>query len=226
MTFDDIKEAIIIGVILAFMIGPVFFMLIQTSLLNGFRAAISFDLGVVLGDIFFLLIAYFGSRFILVRIKDNPLLYIFGGLVLVAYGLITFFNQKQNRPIHDETLVVTVKSNYRQLFFKGLLLNFINIGVLGFWLGMIVVYGAKFRMDEQKILWFFLTVLLAYLVTDVGKILLAKKLRDKMTPSAVYKMKKIMGIILVVFGLALFSKGFIPEDKMPLKGVIKKHSVL
>ena len=139
MTFDDIKEAIIIGVILAFMIGPVFFMLIQTSLLNGFRAAISCDWGGFLGDIFFLLIAYFGSRFILVRIKDNPLLYIFGGLVLVAYGLITFFNQKQNRPIHDETLVVTVKSNYRQLFFKGLLLNFINIGVLGFWLGMIVV---------------------------------------------------------------------------------------
>ena len=47
-----------------------------------------------------------------------------------------------------------------------------------------------------------------------------------MTPSAVYKMKKIMGIILIVFGLALFLKGFIPEDKMPLKGVIKKHSVL
>jgi threonine/homoserine/homoserine lactone efflux protein len=226
MTFDDIKEAIIIGFILAFMIGPVFFMLIQTSILKGFRAAFFFDLGVVLGDILFLLIAYFGSRFVLMKIKDNPLLYIFGGLIMVAYGLITFFNQKQKRPIQDETLVVALKSNYRQLFFKGLFLNFINIGVLGFWLGMIVIYGAKFSMNEQKIFWFFLTILLAYLAADVGKILLAKKLRDKMTPSMVYKMKKVMGIILVVFGLALFSKGIIPEDKMPLKGVINKHSPL
>ncbi len=45
MNLLDLKEAIIIGIFLSFMIGPVFFMLIHTSIHKGFRAAFSFDLG-------------------------------------------------------------------------------------------------------------------------------------------------------------------------------------
>jgi threonine/homoserine/homoserine lactone efflux protein len=36
------------------MIGPVFFILLETSIIKGFRAALVFDLGVVLGDVFLL----------------------------------------------------------------------------------------------------------------------------------------------------------------------------
>ena len=75
MAFDDIKEAVLIGFFLAFMIGPVFFMLIQTSIIKGARAAIAFDLGVVLGDVVFILIAYYGSKSLLERIKDDPRLF-------------------------------------------------------------------------------------------------------------------------------------------------------
>ncbi len=224
MTFDNIKEAIIIGVILAFMIGPVFFMLIQTSILKGFRAAFSFDLGVVFGDAVFLFLAYFGSRSILSNIENNPLLFKVGGTILVIYGLVTFFNNKQKQIIQDETLVVAQKSNYIHLFLKGFFLNIINVGVLGFWFGMIVIYSANFQMNEAKIFRFFMMVLLTYLIVDIGKILLAKKLRDKMIPSTIYKMKRIMGIILIIFGLVLFSKDYIPDDKIPLKGVINKYT--
>jgi threonine/homoserine/homoserine lactone efflux protein len=224
MTFNDIKEAIFIGVFLAFMIGPVFFMLIQISILRGFRAAISFDLGVVFGDIFFLLLAYFGSRSLLLRIKDHPYLFIVGGLVMMTYGLITFFSKKQKESVQDQKLVIQDKSNYIQLFIKGFLLNFINVGVLGFWLGMVMVYGAKFDMHENKIFWFFFTVVLGYLATDIIKILLAKKLREKMTPARIIKMKKIMGVILIVFGFVLILKSYIPKDKMPLNHIIKKHT--
>ncbi len=223
MGFDDIKEAIIVGVLIAFMIGPVFFMLIETSILKGFRAAFVFDIGVVFGDAVFLLIAFFGSLSIVSSIENNPLLIKIGGAILVIYGLITFLNKKQKRIIQDETLVVAQKSNYFHLFVKGFLLNIINVGVLGFWLGMIVYYTANFQMNELKILKFFSIVLATYLIVDIGKILLAKTLRDKMTPPIVYKMKRIMGIILIIFGLALFSKDYIPDDKIPLKGVIEKH---
>ena len=60
---------------MAFMIGPVFFVLIQTSILKGARAAIVFDLGVLLGDVSFILIAYYGSRSLLEKIKDDPRLF-------------------------------------------------------------------------------------------------------------------------------------------------------
>ena len=89
MSFLDLKEAVLIGFFLSFMIGPVFFMLIQTSITKGARAAITFDLGVVLGDIAFILIAYYGSKSLLERIKDDPRLFFIGGIILLVYGIIT-----------------------------------------------------------------------------------------------------------------------------------------
>ena len=56
---EDILKAIPLGFFLSFMIGPVFFILLETSVIKGFRAAISFDAGVVLSDVLFIMIAYF-----------------------------------------------------------------------------------------------------------------------------------------------------------------------
>ncbi|HHB51636.1 MAG TPA: LysE family translocator, partial [Saprospiraceae bacterium] len=171
MTFNEIKDAVLIGFFLAFMIGPVFFMLIQTSITKGARAAIAFDLGVVLGDVVFILIAYFGSKRLLEQIKDDPRLFYMGGLILLVYGIITYLDKSQKRIIDDETLVLPEKTNYTKLFLKGFLLNFINIGVLAFWLGMIVVVGSNLQMNPSKIVNYFAVILVSYLVTDLIKIL-------------------------------------------------------
>ena len=58
---QDILTAIPLGIFLSFLIGPVFFVLLETSAVKGFRAALVFDLGVVFADIVFILIAYFSS---------------------------------------------------------------------------------------------------------------------------------------------------------------------
>ena len=55
---NDIISAIPLGFFLSFMIGPVFFVLLETSVVKGFKAAIIFDLGVVLADIIFILMLY------------------------------------------------------------------------------------------------------------------------------------------------------------------------
>ncbi len=222
MTFNEIKEAALIGFFLAFMIGPVFFMLIQTSIIKGARAAIAFDLGVILGDIAFILIAYFGSKSLLESIKDDPLLFYIGGLILVVYGIITFLNKSQKQIVQDETLVLPEKTNYLKLFLKGFLLNFINIGVLAFWLGMIVVVGSNLQMDSNKIFNYFSVILLSYLITDIGKITLAKQLKKYLTPSVTYKIKRAMGILLIIFGIVLIIKGFIPEEQLNLNKVINE----
>ena len=56
--FDDILTAIPFGIILAFTIGPVFFVLLETSATKGFKSALIFDCGVILADILFILIAF------------------------------------------------------------------------------------------------------------------------------------------------------------------------
>ncbi len=222
MAFNEIKEAVLIGFFLAFMIGPVFFMLIQTSIIKGARAAIAFDLGVVLGDIFFILIAYYGSKSLLERIKDDPRLFYIGGLILLIYGIITYLDKSQKRVIQDETLVLPEKTNYIKLFLKGFLLNFINVGVLAFWLGMIVVVGSNLKMNPGKIFNYFTVILVSYLVTDIGKIVLAKQLKKKLTPVVIYKVKRAMGILLMIFGIVLILKGFIPKERLNMDKVIER----
>ena len=222
MTFYELKEAILIGFFLAFMIGPVFFVLIQTSILKGFRAAFIFDLGVVLGDITFILMAYYGSKRLLEEIKDDPRLFYVGGFILLVYGVFTFLDKNLKKIEDDTTLVIQEKSNYLRLFIKGFLLNFINVGVLAFWLGMVVVVGSNLEMIPKKIFNFFTVIIVSYLITDVGKILLAKQLKKKLTPSVTYKIKRVMGIMLMVFGLALIAKGFIHKSNVNLNSIIEK----
>ena len=201
---------------MAFMIGPVFFMLIQTSILKGARAAIAFDIGVILGDISFILIAYYGSRSLLEKIKDDPRLFFLGGLALIIYGLITYLDKSNKKEAIETSKIVNVpiRNNYLKLFFKGFFLNFINIGVLAFWLGTILVIGPTLKMNQNAIFSYFGVIILGYFTTDIVKIILAKQLKNKMTPFVIYKVKKIMGVILIVFGFLLMLKGFIPNERL------------
>lgn len=211
---EDIQAAIPLGFLLSFMVGPVFFVLLETSATKGFRAGFALDLGVVLADILFLLIAYFSSFQLLENLSNQPGLYVFGGVILLVYGLTLFFRTdfKAKKPrIH------TRGSDYLGLFVKGFLLNFINIGVLVFWLGVIIIVGPSLDNQPKRIITFFSAMLGAYLVTDIFKILLAKQLRRKLTRDRIHWVKKGLGIILVICGLVLIIKGFLPRDQLSIE---------
>lgn len=210
----DYSNAYGIGAFMALMIGPVFFMLLKTSALKGFRAAIAFDVGVILGDITFILIAYYGSRSLLEKIKDDPRLFLIGGLVLIVYGLITFLDKNNKKELDESEIDVPKSNNYFKLFLNGYFLNFINIGVLAGWLAIMVVVGPSLGMDANLIFWYFVKVIIGYFTLDVIKILLAKQLRSKLTPLVIYKVKRGMGILLIVFGAIMMLKGFVPKEKL------------
>ena len=219
---NDIINAIPIGIGLAFMIGPVFFVLLETSATKGFRAALIFDLGVILADVIFVYFAYYGSRTLLEKIKDDPRLFVLGGGILFIYGLFTFYKRRKSI-ITEQDLVIVEKHNYLNLFLKGFFLNFINIGVLAFWLGMIVVISPNLEMNDMRIFKYFSSIIIAYLLTDLIKILLAKQLKSKLTPSVIRKIKRGMGIALMIFGLVLALQGLIPKETMSkIDNVIEK----
>ena len=216
---DDIQAAIPLGFLLSFMIGPVFFVLLETSAVKGFRAALVFDLGVILADMFFLTVAYFSSFQLLENLSNQPGLYVFGGVILLVYGITTYFKTEIKK---DKPALRTKKNGYLSLFVKGFLLNFINIGVLVFWLGIIIVVGPSLNNDPNRILVFFTTMLTAYLTTDIFKILLAKQLKRKLTYKRISQVKKGLGIILIICGLVLITKGFLPKDKFNIEKGIEK----
>jgi len=220
---NDILTGLPWGIFLSFMIGPVFFILIETSITKGFRAALAFDLGVVLGDVFFIGVAYLGSYRLISSLKDKPALFIFGGIVMVAYGIISFVKLKKQAKIQYEAIEdEIIKKNYGSLFIKGFFLNVINIGVLGFWLAIIISVGPKLDMQTPRMLTFFTSVILTYLLVDCLKIVLAKQLKSKLTPPNFLKIKKGISIVLIVFGLALMVQGWFPKEKEMVKNALEK----
>ncbi|SHL35671.1 LysE family translocator [Flavobacterium saccharophilum] len=220
---NDILAGLPWGLFLSFMVGPVFFILLETSITKGFRAAIVFDFGVVLGDIFFIAIAYLGSYRLIQSLKDKPALFIFGGIIMLAYGLISFVRLKNEEKIDDEEIDRDIiKRNYGSLFVKGFLLNVINIGVLGFWLAVIISVGPKLEMQNSRMITFFTSVIITYLLVDCLKIVLAKQLKSKMTPNNILKIKKIISIVLMVFGFALMIQGWFPKEKEMVRNAFEK----
>ena len=213
---QDILSAIPLGFFLSFMIGPVFFVLLETSVVKGFRAALFFDFGVILADIVFITIAFFSSYRLIQTIKDDPALFIFGGLVMLTYGIISFINnRKEAKKIKLDEIDPTelAKTNYLSLFIKGFFLNFINIGVLGFWLAILITIGPQLELKTSRMLTFFSTLIVTYFVTDIFKILLAKQLRSKLNPKNILLVKKIISIVLIVSGIFLLSQGWFPKEQ-------------
>jgi threonine/homoserine/homoserine lactone efflux protein len=215
--FDDILAAIPFGIILAFTIGPVFFVLLETSATKGFKSALIFDFGVIVADILFIFLAFFSTNNLLDKIKDDPNFLIFGGVLLVAYGGISFVKtSKSFRDIVKEYHKIELKKGYGKLFLKGFLLNFINIGVLVGWVAFIVLANTL-TTSKNGVVVFITTILVVYLLVDFVKIAIAKKLKNKLTPKLIFKTKKIIALTILGFGILLLIQGFFPERKALLK---------
>ncbi len=226
MFYEDVKLAISLGFVLAILIGPVFFVILETAALKGFRAALALDIGVIIADIAFITIAYLSTNQLLEKIKDEPALFIFGGVLLTAYGVITFIKEKKIPSCEQRNISLELinKHNYFKLAFKGFILNFINIGVLGFWLTIVITVSPQLEMNTQRIVSFFGAVLGVYLVIDMFKITLAKTLKKKLTPSRIFYLKRIVSTLMIVFGVILLSKGLFPKSAENLQHQLEEVS--
>jgi|LGVD01.1.fsa_nt_gb threonine/homoserine/homoserine lactone efflux protein len=205
---DIILFAIPLGLTLSVLVGPVFFILIETSITKGARAALLLDVGVVLSDIFYIAIAFFSSKQLLEDLEDTPSLFLIGGAVIFVYGL-----QNVIKKDHIEYEKISIKkSDFIGLIAKGFFLNIINIGVLIFWLGAMVIAGHKLNFETVDTTIYFGAVIATYLVIDFIKIGLAKEFKKKLTDELLNKIKKGIGFILMGFGIILSTKAFISEN--------------
>jgi len=140
---------------------------------------------------------------------------------LLVYGVTTFVKKEAKESNENETKI-NPKRGYISLFIKGFLLNFINIGVLVFWLGIIIVVSPSLNNDSSRVVTFFGSMILAYFITDIFKILLAKQLKRKLTTRRIFMVKKSLGVILIIFGIILIIKGLLPKNKFNIEKGIQK----
>ena len=190
------------GMVLAFLIGPVFFTIIQTSIESGFWKGVLVAFGVSLSDTFYVVVCYFG----LAQFINNPFVKEYmaygGGGILILFGFYyLFFKSKANKNARSESLH---EKKYYRYVLKGFIINGFTPTIILFWLGTTSVASIDFGYVKGiEFFLFFLAVLVTVLATDIAKAFLADKLRLLITPRLLNIMNATLGVVMIGFGLRL-----------------------
>lgn len=203
-----IFHGIQLGIVLAFLIGPVFFSIIQTSVEKGFPKGALVALGVSISDTLYVIVCYFG----LVHLFENAQFRIYmayiGGAILISFGVYYLFIK--NRRTEGAVKAAAERKAYRYIA-KGFVINGLSPMVLVFWIGTISVASLDFGYRRGfEFFLFFAAVLSTVLATDLLKAFLADRLRQLITPASIRVMNILLGIVLIGFGvrLIMLSKTF------------------
>jgi threonine/homoserine/homoserine lactone efflux protein len=213
---DYIFQAIGIGFLLSVMVGPVFFVLLETSITKGVRASLYLDLGVFISDVVYILFAFiFASQiksFTNDATNNNFILGIIGGVMFVGYGLYTLFSKSKHELTLKNKSTTSKNNDSVVLGIKGFMLNFANPAVLFYWLGIIAQGNQVTDKDHpSQLIIFVILVLVTYFGMDVLKILGAKKLRPLVTDALLLALNRLIGIVFTAFGVFLILKQFVEK---------------
>ena len=201
----SILTPITVGFFTAFIMGPVFWVLLETSITKGFKAAVAFDLGVMFADVCFIGVCYLGSFQLLEDDQNRQGLFVLGGTILLLYGLFSWINR--NKKSKDQPEIQESKENYFGLAAKGFAINILNVGVFIFWGGVTIVSSPASGKSFTSFVLFFSIVLLSYFITDLLKISVANRFKSLLTGKGIVIVNSIVSLILIVSGIVLILKG-------------------
>ncbi len=201
---DPVLSGIGFGLLLAVMLGPVFFALLQTALHEGFKASVHLAFGVLLSDGIWILITYFFASQIDLAGKYRFYVAWIGGLLLIAFGIVTWFAKIKAKEVDDGKKTVHAK-----FLLKGFLLNSFNPAVPVFWLGIISVVKLKEGYSTLHEMVFFSSVLSTVFATDILKSFVAHRLKELLKPNVLLWMNRILSIILISIGVSTILKVYV-----------------
>lgn len=206
------------GLLLSLMVGPAFFILIETSITKGIRSALYLDLGVLISDLIYVSLAFlfFQEVHNLMESDNKFILTIIGGGAFIVFGASNLWKAKKKLPskkqlANPEELKA---SNYVMMTFKGFMINALNPGVLFYWLTLMTILPTAppdfFLGPVSTKMVYIGIILITFFGIDVLKIIGAKKLKDILTPAWIRVVNILLGIILILFGTLFLIKGILP----------------
>jgi threonine/homoserine/homoserine lactone efflux protein len=214
-----ILKAIGTGLFLSFLIGPVFFVLLETSIRRGARAAVALDLGVLLSDMAYASIALIlflqggiGEDSELNTEHNKIILKIIGGVMFITYGAYSWFKKPKQSKTDDVGNVVQTTGDYLMLGLKGFLLNIANPMVIFYWFWVVSVGSdsATNKTHHNEIIYLFLgIVFVTFFTVDLLKILGAKRLRPLVTDAVLSALNKVISGVFLFFGVVSLVKAII-----------------
>jgi threonine/homoserine/homoserine lactone efflux protein len=196
----ELYKGLLFGLLLSFLLGPVFFALLQTSIDKGFKAGLFMAIGIAISDSLYIFITYTSVSYFSESDQIKFILGLSGSMIMIAFGLFTFLKpvpKKGLRQPHFET------NNYLRKILKGFILNSINPFILIFWLGVAGMTTIELHYSFDQASLFYVGVVSMVLSMDITKSFLATKIRDLITPRLMNILNRSVGLALILFGFRL-----------------------
>lgn len=202
-----LAEGVKVGLLLSLLAGPILFTLLQTGIEKGLRAGLAVGSGIWISDILFILAVYYGLSYIKNMVSGHAFvlaLGIGGGILLVIFGLVSLLS-----PPASPTLPLSGSfdlAHWPALWLKGFLINTLNPFTFFFWIGIaghVIVDGG---WTPQQSFLYFAGIIGTIIITDSLKVALAKRIRSVLRPQHLLWMRRIAGIGLIAFGIALAAR--------------------
>jgi threonine/homoserine/homoserine lactone efflux protein len=198
--FEALLKGFTLGLLLSISVGPVIFSIIKQSLNTGHRGGMAFVLGVSASDISLVLVSNVFTQLFSYLEERRNIIGIAGSLFLIGVGIFFLFFKKIKVDDEGVQVIKFRKRDYAKIFLSGYFMNTLNPAVFIFWLSTSTTLITQTR--ESRIITF-ITCLAVVLAGDILKVMMAQKIRKKLTPHNIQILSRINGLILLGFGIAL-----------------------
>jgi threonine/homoserine/homoserine lactone efflux protein len=199
---EAILKGLALGIVLALSVGPIIFTIIKQSITVGHKGGFSFVAGVWLSDFILVFLSNYFTEWVAKLLEHRNMIAYGGSAFLIAMGVYYFFFKKvvikSTEGQHTDHLST---QQFLRIFASGFIINTLNPGVIIFWLGNASILAITHSLNERIVI--FSICLLINMSADVGKVMMAGKLRKKLTVHNLAIINKISGAILVAFGMFL-----------------------
>lgn len=209
---EALLKGITLGLLLSISVGPVMFSIIKQSLNNGHAGGIAFIIGVSASDVTMVLVSNIFTQLFSTLSTHRKEIGIAGSIFLISLGIFfLFFKKVSLNEKGQEIRIKFRKRDYAKIALSGYLMNTLNPAVFLFWLTASTTFIN--HNIQQKILIFIVCLSIVFL-TDIAKVMLAGKIRKKLTPHNIHIVNRINGLILIGFGVALIWGLLLYVDKL------------
>ncbi len=199
---EAVLKGLALGFVLALSVGPIIFTIIKQSLNNGHKGGFSFVVGVWVSDILLVVLSNTLTELVSQLLAHTKTIAYGGSTFLIAMGIYFVFFKKVHLATDAEGNAPRFrKRDMARIFASGFIINTLNPGVILFWLGNATVLSLTHTLQERIVI--FSVCLLVNMGADVGKVMMAGKLRSRLTLRALSIINKISGTILIGFGIVL-----------------------
>jgi threonine/homoserine/homoserine lactone efflux protein len=199
---EAVLKGLALGFVLALSVGPIIFTIIKQSLNNGHKGGFSFVAGVWVSDILLVVLSNTLTVFVSALLEHTRVIGFGGSAFLIAMGIYFVFFKKIALARDSEGNETRFrKRDIARVFASGFIINTLNPGVILFWLGNATILAVNHTLQERIII--FSVCLLINIAADIGKVMMAGKLRNKLTLRMLVIINKISGTILIGFGIVL-----------------------